>query len=267
MSDFSEVKDRMKFVWAQGHYAEVAKVLWPAAEAIVEASGIGPGMRVLDVAAGNGNVAVAAARKGASVVASDITPELVVQGRERTEAEGLDVEWREADAEELPFEDGSFDVVTSAFGAMFAPRADHTAGELIRVAEPGGKVAVTAWAPDGAVGRTLAISAKYMPPPPEGVDSPLSWGDEATVRARFANVASSVECVARSVPWRFASLEEDRVWAETNIPPIVVAKQLLPPETYEQFAADNLELLEELNTATDGSVAYDSEYLLTVATK
>lgn len=267
MSEIDEVKQRMKFLWAQGHYAEVAKVLWPAAEAIVEVAGIGPGMRVLDVAAGNGNVAVAAARKGASVVASDITPELVVQGRERTEVEGLDVEWREADAEDLPFEDESFDVVTSAFGAMFAPRAEQTAAELIRVTKPGGKVALTAWTPDGAVGKTFQISAKYMPPPPEGVDSPLSWGDEQTARARFAPLASSVDCMEKSVPWRFASLEEDREWAETNIPPIVVAKQLLPPETYEQFAAENLERVKELNTATDGSVAYDSEYLLTVATK
>ena len=267
MAEFDEVKERMKFVWAQGHYSEVAKVLWPAAEAVVEASGIGPGMRVLDVAAGNGNVAVAAARKGASVVASDITPELVVQGRARTEAEGLDVQWREADAEALPFEDESFDVVTSAFGAMFAPRAEHTARELIRVTKPGGKVALTAWTPDGAVGKTLEISAKYMPPPPEGVDSPLSWGDEQTARGRFEPIASSVVCVEKAVPWRFASLDEERVWAETNIPPIVVAKQLLPPETFEEFAAENEARIQELNTATDGSVAYDSEYLLTVATK
>ena len=267
MAEFDEVKERMKFVWAQGHYAEVAKILWPAAEAIVEASGVGSGMRVLDVAAGNGNVAVAAARKGASVVASDITPELVVQGRERTEAEGLDVEWREADAEALPFEDESFDVVTSAFGAMFAPRAQHTAGELIRVTKSGGKVALTAWTPDGAVGKTLEISAKYMPPPPEGVDSPLSWGDEQTARARFESLASGVECVEKAVPWRFASLEEEREWAETNIPPIVVAKQLLPPEVFEKFAAENEARVQELNKATDGSVAYDSEYLLTVATK
>lgn len=267
MAEFDDVKERMKFVWAQGHYAEVAKILWPAAEVIVEATGIGPGMRVLDVAAGNGNVAVAAARQGASVVASDITPELVVEGRARTEAEGLDVEWREADAEALPFEDESFDIVTSAFGAMFAPRAEHTARELIRVTKPGGKVALTAWTPDGAVGKALEISARYMPPPPEGVDSPLSWGDERTARSRFSPIASDVNCVEKSVPWRFASLEEDRVWSETNIPPIVVAKQLLPPETYEKFAAENQARVQELNTATDGSVAYDSEYLLTVATK
>ena len=267
MSEFDEVKDRMRFVWAQGNYPEVAKLLWPAAEAIVEACGVTGGMRVLDVAAGNGNVAVAAARRGASVVASDITPKLVELGRERTQAEGLDVEWREADAEDLPFEDGGFDVVTSAFGAMFAPRAAHTARELIRVTKPGGKVGVTAWRPDGPVGRTLQISAKYMPPPPEGVDSPLSWGDEATVRERFDPVASSVECVGGSITWSFSSIEEDKEWSEANIPPVAVAKALLPPETYEQFAAENIALIEEINTATDGTILYDSEYLLTVATK
>lgn len=267
MAQFEEVKDRMRFVWAQGNYPEVAKVLFPAAEAIVEACGVRKGMRVLDVAAGNGNVAVAAARRGATVVASDLTPRLVELGRARTEAEGLDVEWREADAEDLPFEAGEFDVVTSAFGAMFAPRAAHTAGELIRVAKPGGKVGVTAWTPDGPIGRTLQLSAKYMPPPPEGVDSPLSWGDEAIVRDRFDPVASSVECVPGAITWSFPSLEEDKEWSETNIPPIAVAKQMLPPETYEQFATENLALVEEINTATDGSILYDSDYLLTVATK
>lgn len=267
MAGFDEVKERMKFVWAQGHYAEVAKVLYPAAEAVVEVSGIGPGMRVLDVAAGDGNAAVAAARKGATVVASDITPELVVQGRARSDAEGLDVEWREADAEALPFEDESFDVVTSTFGAMFAPRAEHTARELIRVTKPGGKVALTAWTPDGAVGRTLAISMKYMPPPPEGVDSPLSWGDEPTAKARFEPIASSVECVEKAIQWRFPSIEEEVEWSQANIPPIAVARQMLPAETFEMFSKETVTLIEELNTATDGSVAYDSEYLLTVATK
>lgn len=267
MSDVSEVKERMKFVWAQGNYPEVAKMLTPAAEALVEACGVGPGMRVLDVAAGNGNVAIAAARRGASVVASDLTPELVEKGRARSEAEGLSIEWREADAEDLPFGDDEFDVVTSAFGAMFAPRAAHTAGELLRVTKPGGKVGFTSWSKDGHTGQTLAIASKYMPPPPEGVDGPLSWGDEDTARARFEPRASAVEVTRGVVPWRYDSIDEWEEWGETNVPPIVVAKQLLPPETFAELRAENKAVSERSNMATDGTVAVDSEYLLVVATK
>lgn len=266
MTDVSEVKDRMRFVWAQGNYPEVAKILAPAAEAIVEACGIGPGMQVLDVAAGDGNAAVAAAKRGATVIASDLTPELVEAGRTRTKAEGLDIEWREADAEELPFEDGRFDVVTSAFGAMFAPRADHTAGELVRVTKPGGKVGFTSWSKDGHTGKTLALMTKYMPPQ-EGVDGPVSWADESDARERFARHASSVEVTRATVPWTFESVDVLEEWAENNIPPIVVAKQMMPPERYEEFRADNRRITEESNVATDGSVHYDSQYLLIVATK
>ena len=267
MSEFSEVKDRMKYVFAQGNYPEVAKVLAPAAEAIVEACGVGPGMRVLDVAAGDGNVAIAAAKRGATVIASDLTPELVEKGRARSQAEGLDIEWREADAEDLPFGDGEFDVVTSAFGAMFAPRAAHTAGELLRVVKPGGKVGFTSWSRNGHTGKTFEISAKYMPPPPDGADTAVSWGDEDTVRARFEPHASNVEITTGTVPWRFDSVEEWEDWAETNVPPIVVAKQALPPETFARFREEQKALSEESNIATDGTVAVDSEYLLVVATK
>ena len=267
MSEITEVKNRMKFVWSHGDYPKVASLLIPAAEAMVEACGVGNGMRVLDVAAGNGNVAVAAARRGATVIASDITPELVEAGRVRSQAEGLDIEWREADAEELPFEDGEFDVVTSAFGAMFAPRAAHTAGELLRVAKAGGKVGFTSWSKDGHTGKTFAVSAKYMPPPPEGVDGPLSWGDEATASERFEQHGATVEVTRGVVPWAFESIDVLERWAMENIPPMVVAKQLLPPDVFERFTQDHRELTEESNTATDGSVYYESEYLLLVATK
>ena len=267
MSEIAEVKNRMKFVWSQGDYPKVAHLLEPAAEALVEACGVGEGTRVLDVAAGNGNVAIAAARRGAKVIASDITPELVEAGRARSQAEGLEIEWREADAEELPFEDGEFDVVTSAFGAMFAPRAAHTAGELLRVAKPGGPVGFTAWSKDGHTGKTLALSAKYMPPPPEGVDTVASWGDETTARERFEQHGAEVEITRGAVPWAFESIDALENWAMENVPPMVVAKQLLPPDVFEKFSQENRALTEESNTATDGSVYYESEYLLLVARK
>lgn len=268
MSDFvTEVKDRMRFVWAQGDYPEVAKILRPAAEAIVEACAVGPGTRLLDVAAGDGNVAVAAAQRGATVVATDITPDLVEKGRHRAVAEGLEIEWREADAEDLPYGDDEFDVVTSAFGAMFAPRATHTAGELLRVVKPGGKVGFTAWSKDGHMGKTFKMAAKYQPPPPEGADTSVSWGDEDTARQRFEAHGASVEITRGVVPWRFSSIDEWHEWGEANIPPVAVAKMLLPPELYEEFSRENRALAEEDNKATDGTLYYDGEYLLIVATK
>ncbi len=267
MTDFAQVKDTQKFIWAQGDYPAVAHILLPAAEALVEACAVGPGMRVLDVAAGNGNVAVTAARRGARVIASDITPELVEKGRERSEAEGLDIEWREADAEDLPFGSEEFDVVTSAFGAMFAPRAAHTAGELMRVAKRGGKVAMTAWTPEGFTGQGFEIAAKYQPPPPEGADTAISWGSEENARARFEPHASHIEFSRGVVPWRFDSVDAWLDWSRTYAPPMVVAKTMLPPETFAEFERENRARAEAANQATDGSFHVDAEYLLIVATK
>lgn len=267
MTDVNELKDRARFVWAQGDYPEVATYLVPAAEAIVEACGVGPDTTMLDVGAGTGNVAIAAARRGARVVASDLTPELIAAGKERTAREGLDIEWHEADAEELPFEDDGFDVVTSAFGAMFAPRADRTASEMVRVAKPGGKIGFAAWSLDGFQGQVLKVTASYMPPQPEGVDSPLSWGDEPTARERFEKYASAVEVKRGTVPWLFDSIEAWEQWGETKVPPIVVAKQLLPEDAFTKMRQESVAVAERFNKADDGAMNIDSEYLLVVATK
>jgi len=267
MTDFAQVKETHKFIWSQGDYPAVAEIIFPAAEALVEACAVGPGMRVLDVAAGNGNVAIAAARRGAQVIASDITPQLVEEGRRRTESEGLNIEWREADAEDLPFGSEEFDVVTSAFGAMFAPRAAHTAGELIRVTKVGGKVGMTAWTPEGFTGQGFKLAAKYQPPPPEGADTAISWGEEETAKERFEPHAASVSCHRGTVPWRFASVDAWMEWSEANVPPTVVAKSMLPAETFARFAEENRARATELNQATDGTFYVDAEYLLIVATK
>ena len=267
MSEVTEAKERAKFVWSQGDYAEVAKKLEPAAEAIVEACGVGPGTRVLDVAAGNGNVAVAAAKRGATVVASDITPELVEAGKKRAAAEGLDIQWREADAEELPFEDDEFDVVTSAFGAMFAPRADHVAAELLRVVKPGRKVGFTAWTEDGFTGQNLKMTSKYLPVQPEGIDGPLSWGNEAAAKQRFQAHASNVQVTRGTVKWAFESADAWEEWSQEHVPPVVVAKKMLPPETFAQIREESHALVARFNNASDGSMDIDGEYLLIVATK
>ena len=267
MTDISELKDRARFVWAQGDYPEVATHIESAAVALVDACEVGPDVSLLDVGAGTGNVAIAAAKRGARVIASDLTPELIEEGKKRTANEGLDIEWREADAEELPFEDNSFDIVTSCFGAMFAPRADRTASELVRVTKPGGKVGFAAWSLEGFQGQVFKVASSFMPPQPEGVDSPLSWGDEATARERFEKYASSVEITQGTVQWNFDSVEEWEHWGETKVPPIVVAKQLLPEDAFAQMRKESVAVAERFNRADDGSMELDSEYLLIVATK
>ncbi|MDQ3765962.1 MAG: class I SAM-dependent methyltransferase, partial [Actinomycetota bacterium] len=188
-----EIKDRQRQVWALGNYSEVANFLAPASVALADACGIGPGTKVLDVGAGTGNLALEAARRGATVVASDLTPELIEIGRERTTQEGLAIEWAIADAEDLQFEEDRFDVVTSVFGAMFAPRASKVAEEMLRVTRPGGLVGFTSWAGDGFTGQTFKLSVEYGPPTPAGLDNAGSWGDEEFARARFEEHGAEVE--------------------------------------------------------------------------
>jgi SAM-dependent methyltransferase len=175
MTDAQPVKDIQKRMWSLGDYRELARQFEPTAAALVEACGVGPGMEVLDVAAGTGNLAVAAARRGARVVASDLTPRMVELGQQRSAAEGLDIEWREADAEDLPFEDGRFDVAASTFGAMFAPRPQVAATELFRVVRSGGTVGMANWTPQGYLGRQIDLASGYAPPPPGEISSPLAW--------------------------------------------------------------------------------------------
>src|SRR3954453_15175156 len=184
MDDLAQLKERMKDFWALGKYPEVAKRFVPAADALVAACDIGPGDRVLDVAAGDGNVAVAAARTGARVTASDFAPSLLAAGRARTEAQGLDIRWDEDHAGALPYADGAFDAVTSAFGLMFAPRPEVAIAEAFRVVRPGGVVGLTAWTPDGFPGQITALMGEYLPVP-MGNDRPIDWGIETTVRRRL----------------------------------------------------------------------------------
>ncbi len=165
----SELKARHRKIWASGDYASMVETwLLPLGPRLVEACGIGPGMRVLDVAAGTGNASIPAAQRGASVTASDLTPELLDAGRRRVEAEGLELEWVQADAEHLPFADGSFDVVMSAIGAMFAPHHQDAADELVRVCRPGGTIGLLSWTPEGMIGALFRTMAPFAPPPPPG---------------------------------------------------------------------------------------------------
>jgi len=176
MSD-SELKARHRAMWASGDYPSMVETfLLPLGPKLVEACGIGPGMTVLDVAAGTGNASLPAAQAGADVTASDLTPELLEAGRGRAEAKGLELEWVEADAEHLPFEDEAFDVVMSSIGAMFAPHHQEVADELVRVCRPGGTIGLLSWTPEGMIGALFRTMGPFAPPPPPGAQSPPLWG-------------------------------------------------------------------------------------------
>jgi ubiquinone/menaquinone biosynthesis C-methylase UbiE len=261
-----ELKDRSKLIWSLGDYRELAQRTLPASEALVEAMGIAEGQDVVDVAAGNGNFAVLAAKRSARVVAADITPEMIGLGRARSEAEGVEIEWVEADAEDLPFEDGRFDCAGTVFGSMLTPRPEVAAAELFRVVKPGGVVGMSNWTPDSFIGRQMAISSSYVPNP-EGVPPASQWGVEDVVRQRFGDMAESIEFERGTASLQFESLEAMQEWFEQNAGPAVAAKRFMEPEVHEQFMGDLRELIGEMNQADDGSVLIESEFLVVVARK
>ena len=183
-----ELKQKHKAMWAAGDYPVMVETfLLPLGPRLVEACGIGPGMRVLDVAAGTGNAALRAAAAGADVVASDLTPRLLEAGRKRADAEGLVLQWQEADAERLPFEDASFDVVMSSIGVMFAPHHQAAADELVRVCRPGGTLGLLSWTPEGMIGDLFRTMGPFAPPPPSGAQPPPLWGSEEHLADLFGD--------------------------------------------------------------------------------
>jgi SAM-dependent methyltransferase len=184
----SELKARHRAMWASGDYPSMVETfLLPLGPRLVEACGIGPGMEVLDVAAGTGNASLPAAKAGAHVTASDLTPELLEAGRRRAEADGLSLQWVEADAERLPFEDESFDVVMSSIGAMFAPHHQDVADELVRVCRPGGVIGLLSWTPEGMIGALFRTMGPFAPPPPPGAQPPPLWGSEEHLSELFGD--------------------------------------------------------------------------------
>ena len=231
---------------------------------LIAACGIGPGMRVLDVAAGNGNAAVEAVRAGAEAVASDLAPLQVEQGRERTAAEGLDVEWVEADAEDLPFEEASFDAAVSVFGAMFAPRVERAAAELFRVVRPGGVVGMANWHPEGFQGGFMAVMSKYRPPP-EGVKPSALWALEEHVRERFGPYADEIRVEPRELTWRFDSIVQMGEFFAKSGPGNRTAA--LPQEQQHEMGIELMELVNKHNHGEGDAVAIESAYSIVVARK
>ena len=262
----SHLKERSREAWGLGDYERIAELILPVSRALVDACAISAGQEVLDVAAGNGNLAVLAGEEGASVVASDFSPGQIELGRKRTAAEGLEVEWVEADAEELPFEDDRFDCAASVFGAMFAPHPDRVASELFRVVKPGGTVGMANWGPYGSQGELFELMSRYGPPLPEGVPNPRDWGVEEIARDRLEPYASSLQLDRVSTRWRFDSFEH-AFQTFGSAGPSAVMRQSLSEEQLGQLATEAAELLQGHNKATDGTLLVEPEYLQIVARK
>src|SRR3982751_4149028 len=227
--DMESLKARLKKTWEAGDFSEVAKHIERAAEEFIERQNIQPGQRVLDVACGSGNLAIEAARKGADVIGVDIASNLVAAARERAQREGLKIQFDEGDAEDLPYEDDSFDVVVTMYGAMFAPRPDVVASELLRVTKPGGTIAMANWTPEGFAGQMFKLTGKYIPPP-AGMTRPVDWGVEEIVRERFGDRVSSLKTEKRIAKMDFDFPPSEVVeFFRTNFGPTTMAFNNLDP--------------------------------------
>jgi len=264
--DLAAIKERQRATWASGDFSVVGITLQIVGESLAEAVDVCAGDRVLDVAAGNGNATLAAARRFAQVTSTDYVPALLAKGRERAQAEALPVLFRTADVEDLPFDDGSFDIVLSTFGSMFAPDHERTAAEMLRVLRPGGRIGMANWTPEGFIGRLFKVVGAHVPPP-AGVRSPALWGTESHIVDLFGASSSALRCARRRFKFRYRSASHF----------IHVFREYYGP-THKAFAAldvgqaraierDITALLDELNTGGAGSLVVPSEYLEIVITK
>jgi SAM-dependent methyltransferase len=258
-----EFKERQRAMWAAGDYATLSTYIKDVGERVVDRTGVEPGMRVLDVACGTGNAALPAARAGARVTGLDLVPELLEAGRAGADAAGLEVEWVEGDAEQLPFEDDSFERVFSTFGHMFAPRHRRTADEMARVCRAGDVIAICCWTPEGSVGDILRASGSYMPPPPDFASPPILWGTEDHVREMFGSVASGFEFERHSATIEWESIEGFGDFFMDRFGPLVTARQMLG-ERFEELQEKILAIWDEWNEADDGRLILPQEYLLSV---
>jgi len=265
--DLEAVRDVQQRTWSEGDFSMVAGIVMMVAEELVEALDVLPDERVLDVACGSGNGALAAARRAwGNTVGADFVPSLLERGRERAAAERLDVEFVEADATDLPFGDGEFDVVMSIFGAMFAADQEKAAAELLRACKPGGRIGMANWVPDGGVGKMFMTIAKHAPPPP-GVPSPLVWGTEEGLRELFGDGVSELRIERRKARQAFRSADHFLDFFRTYFGPTKVAFERVGPEGEAALEADFRAYLEESNTAGDRALILQPEYLQVVATR
>jgi SAM-dependent methyltransferase len=262
-----QLKQRMRASWMAGDFGQVARYQEEEEEKFIGRVGVWPGARVLDVACGTGNSAIPAARLGAKVTGVDIATNLIEQARARAAAEGLDAVFQEGDAEQLAFPDASFDFVVSVYGAMFAPRPELVASEFLRVCRPGGTIAMGNWTPSGFVGRTFAISARFVPPP-DGIPAPVLWGDEAIVRQRFSAGTSAIKTTRRMTAMKFPFPPADVVqFFRQYFGPTQVAFSKLDPPKQAKYAAALEDLWREKNEASGDRTLVHAEYLEVIATR
>ena len=265
--DFEAVKRKQQATWASGDYSAVAALIQVISERLVDAADLHAGWRVLDVAGGSGNTAIAAARAFTDVVSLDYVPSLLERARERAAAEALPIELVEGDAEALPFEDASFDAVISVVGVMFAPDQARAARELVRVARAGGTIALASWTPQGFIGQLLKAVGKHVPPP-AGVPSPALWGDEEHVRSLIGDDVGELRMERREYTFRFRSAEHFIEYFERYYGPTHKAFASLDEAGRAALAADIAELVRRYDRlGGDGAVAVTAEYLEVVATR
>jgi ubiquinone/menaquinone biosynthesis C-methylase UbiE len=264
--DFGAIKQRQHAAWASGNYAIVGTTLQIVGENLIEAVDLRAGEQVLDVAAGNGNATLAAARRFAQVTSTDYVPELLEKGAERARANGLDVRFQTADAEALPFADGAFDVALSTFGVMFAPDQNRAARELTRVVRSGGRIGLASWTPESFIGDLFRLIASYVPPP-AGLQSPMLWGSEPRIVELFGPDASDIRCQRHRYNFRYQSAAH---WIEVFrnfYGPTHKVYAALDPERQASLTEDISTLLERLNVGGAHSLVVPSEYLEVVITR
>jgi SAM-dependent methyltransferase len=263
--DLGALKTRQQAAWSSGDYAVVGVTLQIVGETLCEALDVRAGQRVLDVAAGNGNVSLAAARRGCEVTSTDYVAALLERGRERAAAERLQLTFQEADAENLPFQDAAFDAVVSTFGVMFVADHARAAGELMRVTRPGGKIGMANWTPDGFIGQVFKVIGRHAPPPP-AAKSPALWGTRGALAEYFPG-QTSIKAAERSFVFRYRSPQQ---WVDifrTWYGPVLKAFGALPPPGQAALERDLLGLVDTFNRSGDGTMVVPSEYLEIVITR
>jgi SAM-dependent methyltransferase len=264
--DFEAMKARQHGAWSSGDYAVVGTTLQIVGEELCEALDLRSGQKVLDVAAGNGNVTLAAARRWCEVTSTDYVPALLVRGKLRADADGMKITFKEADAEALPFGDGSFDVVVSTFGVMFTPNQDRAAAELARVCKRGGKIGLANWTPEGFIGQVFKTLGKYLPPP-AGARSPALWGTEARLKEMFGASSSAIRAERRHFVFRYRSPGHFLDVFRSYYGPMLKAFAALDEANQQKLHQELMMLIGSMNRADDGTMVVPSEYLEVVITR
>ena len=258
--DLTAIKTRQQGAWSSGNYAVVGTTLQIVGEQLCEALDLRSGQKVLDVAAGNGNISLAAARRWCDVTSTDYVPALLDGGRRRAEAEGLMLDFQQADAEALPFGDKAFDAVVSTFGAMFTPNQERAAAEMLRVCKPGGKIGLANWTPEGFIGQLFKTLGKHAAPP-AGVKSPALWGTETRLEELFKPGASAIGVERCTFAFRYRSPEHFLDVFRTYYGPVLKAFAALEPKAQLALEGDIIALIGQFNRSGDGTMVVPSEYL------